>query len=411
MNIRIQTGSVSMDRVGKALLFFSILPEKNEYLARLDSLQWFALAMLTVLLWIRLYEKNAVLNDFIFFQMVLFLIFIIVSLKWALSQERVLLDIRYLVKILVVLSYALYVVKKDGNADFLIRAMIISSTVNAAMILPNIVPSTSAVGRNDIMIADVLVNVNQVCPDLAFTSFLLLHDFKNSRQYLKKAVDLMMILVFAVLICILGARTSLGILAAGVFLNTLSGSRRKVIRNILAAIAAMAVFMAVILYVPALYEAVGIRIMDFISMLMGHEYASTNQSSDHLRLQLIRNGFEMFWKKPLGGYGSGNYISAGFRDYDLYYYAHNNYIELAVGLGLAGLIIFYSLHVRILLRFFKTKAVFRDDRMYLAVQILICMLLADMTSVTYHVMNMWLFLLIAYAGICLRSTVCDRHLY
>lgn len=55
----------SLDRLGKILFFFCVLMEKNEFLARLNYLQWPILFMLTTILLIRLSFKNRIINDFI----------------------------------------------------------------------------------------------------------------------------------------------------------------------------------------------------------------------------------------------------------------------------------------------------------------------------------------------------------
>jgi len=62
------------------------------------------------------------------------------------------------------------------------------------------------------------------------------------------------------------------------------------------------------------------------------------------RLELMHEGYELFWQHPLAGHGLDmfRHLSA------LGAYAHNNFCELAVNGGALAIILFYSLHYAIL---------------------------------------------------------------
>jgi O-antigen ligase len=95
----------------------------------------------------------------------------------------------------------------------------------------------------------------------------------------------------------------------------------------------------IIMNIPFFYEVLGKRIN--ITNIVNHQFtASTNT-----RISMIKEGWFLFTKRPIIGYGLENYrLVSSFGTY-----SHNNYIELLVSTGLVGFIIYYSLPVCILI--------------------------------------------------------------
>lgn len=393
-----------LDKTGKILLFLCILMERNEYLAQLNWLQWPVLAMLAFILLICMCRKNSVINDFAFGWMILFTLYVSISFFWSFNPIKVCADIKYMIKAIIVLSYVLYSVKKDKSLDFVVFSIIFATLVNVAMIASNMVVSGSQIIRRaDIIIGGVEINVNQVSPDIAFATLLLIYKMKDCRKRLQTGIYVGIMVLFITMICYLGSRVSLIVIVGGIMLSALTGSYRKIFKNCLVAIALVILIFILVMKVPFLYDAIGNRIEDTINLFMGNKYVSENQKSDSLRMQLIKNGWDMFKKRPLWGYGSGNYASLNKQYYDLKYYSHNNYIELLVNLGIVGVIVYYSFHIRMLWDVFRIKIIKRSGYINLAGQMVLCMLVLDITYVTYNVMNMWMYLLIGYLALYLEK--------
>lgn len=93
-------------------------------------------------------------------------------------------------------------------------------------------------------------------------------------------------------------------------------------------------------------------------MLNGFMEEDQGDGSTTFRLELIQWGLDWFKQKPIFGYGADNYrvlvgrmnTWAGTSGT----YAHNNYIEIMVDLGLVGLVLYYSMYVIILKKFFSS---------------------------------------------------------
>ena len=401
----------SLDRLGKILFFFCVLMEKNEFLARLNYLQWPILFMLTTILLIRLSFKNRIINDFIFTWAIAFTLWVLSSLILAINSGKVLEDVKYLIKIIVILGYGIYILKKDQSIKFLVLSMIFSTLISISMILPNIVISgeSQILSRAQIIIRGVEVNTNQVCPSIAFAVIFLMYQIKICKKMSYKILYFFMAALFVMTILFLGARGSLLIVLIGIMLSALSGSGKSVIRNVIFAFILIIIMLIMVMNIPFLYEAIGNRIVDTVNLILGNTYVSENQKSDNFRMMLISNGWNMFLKRPLLGYGSGNYASINLVEFDVKYYSHNNYIELLTGLGIVGTIIYYLFHFRLIFLIFVNRTLRHNSYINLAKQIILCMLALDITSVTYNVMDMWLCLIIAYGSIYLGNTVKDKR--
>ena len=80
----------------------------------------------------------------------------------------------------------------------------------------------------------------------------------------------------------------------------------------------------------ALYYVLGRRLEPFFAGLSNRNFGEV----DVVRFEMIKVGIDLFAKRPFLGYGIGSYrLVAGFNTY-----AHNNYIELLVSIGLIGLL-------------------------------------------------------------------------
>jgi len=88
------------------------------------------------------------------------------------------------------------------------------------------------------------------------------------------------------------------------------------------------------------------RFNEFTNGLNGTEsYGSTIE-----RIHFIKEGFNFFNLSPLFGNGVNTFI---FLD-STHHYSHNNYIELLVGLGLLGLILYYLIYFISIKKLFET---------------------------------------------------------
>ncbi len=113
------------------------------------------------------------------------------------------------------------------------------------------------------------------------------------------------------------------------------------------------------------------RFDGMINMINGH----TGDASSRERAFLIEEGFNIFSHDPIFGIGLNN------ARYFLVKYTHNNYLELLIGVGIVGTVLFYSIYLLTIRVVYNMPSI--KIKRYFIVMILIILLL-DMATVTYY---------------------------
>jgi O-antigen ligase len=120
-----------------------------------------------------------------------------------------------------------------------------------------------------------------------------------------------------------------------------------------------------------------------------------------IRSNMIKFGVEAIKEKPFVGYGLGayNFIS-GYNSY-----AHNNYIEIGVSLGLIGLLIYYSMHVCIFLIGLKRVFIKKTDNNYyfFSFTMIIIVLILDLGLVDFSDEFFHFLIILSFSGLLHRN--------
>ena len=128
-----------------------------------------------------------------------------------------------------------------------------------------------------------------------------------------------------------------------------------------------------------LYSLIGSRIEDMFSSLFGNDVLD---SSINNRNNMIVQGMEWFNNRKWFGYGLDNYCYLYLKKYGIDYYAHNNYVELLVDLGITGIIVYYSFFAKMILDYCKSKII-HNEKTCLIFSLLISILIMDYAKVSY----------------------------
>lgn len=128
-----------------------------------------------------------------------------------------------------------------------------------------------------------------------------------------------------------------------------------------------------------LYSLVGSRIEDMFFSLLGNDVTDLSINN---RNNMIVQGIEWFKDRKWFGYGLDNYCYLYLKKYGIDYYAHNNYVELLVDLGIFGIIIYYSFFVKIFVNYIKSKII-HNEKNCLMLSFLISILIMDYAKVSY----------------------------
>lgn len=165
------------------------------------------------------------------------------------------------------------------------------------------------------------------------------------------------ILLFLPLLIYSGSRkawvSTLGVAVAYALIN----NKKHIFRAmVISGISVYALYYLMI-NVPVLYEVGGHRLEALVEgLLQGGEM----DSSAEKRMDFVGYGIRWFCEKPIFGYGLHTYARLlGTSDYRLFTYSHNNYIELLVGVGLVGAVIYYIPYAYVLIsllnKFFRER--------------------------------------------------------
>lgn len=120
-----------------------------------------------------------------------------------------------------------------------------------------------------------------------------------------------------------------------------------------------------------IYSLVEKRFIGMFNMIDGH---SADESSKE-RAYLIVKGLNIFSDNPIFGIGLNN------PRYFLGKYTHNNYLELLIGVGIIGMMLFYSIYIVTIRNIYNMPNI--EIKKYFFTMILIILLL-DMATVTYY---------------------------
>jgi len=131
------------------------------------------------------------------------------------------------------------------------------------------------------------------------------------------------------------------------------------------------------------YRLVESRFSGMLDTLHGQ----SGDASTVERAHYLREGFNVFAEHPLFGVGLNN-----FRVF-LGGYAHNNYLELLVGIGIIGTALFYTIYVLTIRNIYKMPNIKIKKYFYVMVFILLAL---DVATVTYFTKPLLFLLLYIY---------------
>lgn len=118
----------------------------------------------------------------------------------------------------------------------------------------------------------------------------------------------------------------------------------------LIALIILCVFVVLILTLP-IFSSVGARFLEFVFSLFSNDLSLDASSSD--RFKMIKDGFILFLRRPIFGYGNRGYYH--FSSTGGGGWSHNNYTEVLVQYGLVGFLFFIFPFIASLARLIKNK--------------------------------------------------------
>lgn len=294
-----------------------------------------------------IFKKKLYIDRYIIW-MTAFATFCMLSMQWSLSVENAKEILSALILNDICIFFVLNLFYDDRNRIKLIINTIIFSSivlgVRVAIEYGTFIFLNGARGGGNGMIS-----ANTIGMIAAISSVLSIYKLKNQNQY---KVLYITALVFNLTIMIFSAsRKALLYFLIPVIIYYILNSKNVVstIKKVLASIFIMILAFVAIMKVPFLYDSVGYRIETMINGFLG---TGDTDASTGLRLAMIEWGYEWFQDRPYFGYGINNFKTLLGQQNTSYgsegVYAHNNYIELLVDVGIIGTLIYYYIYLSIL---------------------------------------------------------------
>lgn len=276
-----------------------------------------------------------------------YLSFFLLSSLWALSSKLALYVIFVnILPILLITFSTISFIKKNQRINevlFIIYIvallMLIYLATHIDEFLIGVRLSTSLNEEGD----QPMWNSNGVGINLCFAIFAGFILFINqNRCFLIRIIYCMTAIIMVGAIILTGSRKSLLILLMPVFYFLYKKQKKHfLLMLILTPLVAVLIY-EIIMHVEVFYEAVGTRIEDMIAIMTD----DTSGNEDTSRVTLIEFGLNKFLDNPILGVGINNFR---FLSEEIYpgknFYAHNNYVELLVDVGIIGFFVYYRAYL------------------------------------------------------------------
>ena len=215
--------------------------------------------------------------------------------------------------------------------------------------------------------------------------------------YQKKRIYYVFAFIEFAAIVLSGSRKSVLVaLFAFIVLYVIKDKSYKTVLRLLFAVALAAAAMYAVMNVDVLYSAIGRR---FESML---EYFQTDSGdySIYARNLFITYARQFFLESPWFGSGISNFIYKIGTEIGIYAYAHNNYYELLVDVGLVGFSIYYSFYVYILVKLVKIIAKYGDSLAKVMLTLMISLMICEYGIVVYYYVYAIMFVCVSFLYVC-----------
>ncbi len=220
------------------------------------------------------------------------------------------------------------------------------------------------------------------------------NDFLEKKQRIFNALA---ILVFSYVIMLTGSKKAIFAAVLFVFLFSIikAGKITKRMRAFIIVGILVVVLYNLVMKVEILYNVLGYRIRLMINTLRSGDFESSDDSTG-VRGGMIVFGLKEFLKSPVWGRGLNAFNKLYGDETGFYTYAHNNYVEVLVSVGLIGFCVYYSLLGRTVRYFVKLKKQAKENAFYIALTAVL--LFYDIAMVSYYDTRIIMLSIIAFTG-------------
>ena len=325
------------------------------------------------------------------------IIFGIMSIAWAKESTLVTSLLLTLFRVLFISIFLCYRINNKNDVEKMLWLYVISGLVLDIVIAIKMLDFYSIELFFKRRFGDNFAyNSNTTAVVNAFSVIIVLHKIKIAKFKKAKAISALIFVANAFIIMLTASKRGLLAFLFGVFfLFLLRTEGIKRLNRIFIGVLVLFFLFELMLNIPALYQMVGYRFDNAISIVSGSNAENLNDIEDlstENRGDLYSFGIELWMAHPIIGVGLNNFAAYQTVYSGDFYYAHNNYIELLADLGIIGAFFYYLLPIGILFK----RSNNRDDMTLLMKTVVIAILFGDFGGVTYQDIRIQLLLCLAY---------------
>lgn len=346
MRIRLKISSEQISYL--AIVFFFSVVLNSEWSA--NPLLWWV-SFFTVIILIGIsnnFRINLKINSFKTWLM-LFGGICLISIIYALDQSISFNTIKTLIVLGIVLCLFDDQINSKGELEKYIKLFLISLFIMMIYIIFNLDLNSFQLAQHG-EASTGLWNGNDIGMKCALYIILMLYFLNNNKKIMLHILLMMSLSIPVILLYYTASRKGILMVILGISLFYYLKHPNEKIRKLIFICLGVYIVYMLIMNNEALYNAVGWRIEGALGLFNKSVQAD---SSALLRMKYINVGINAWEKSAILGYGIDN-----FRIINLYAtghltYSHNNFVEILVGVGGIGFLIYYYYYIKLLFEYIK----------------------------------------------------------
>jgi len=284
----------------------------------------------------------------------------------------------FFINLIILVPTSIYVNSLERLMDFLQIIILATFSMCLFIILSPDVGLKMAEGSMRLSSHDGMWNANfiGVCCSVSIIICMYMIKVRNKSKILYLAA----IMIFSTTVVMTGSRKSVLVIIIGCSLFAVFKQSKSKILYLFGVFFVVLIFYYILMSVPVLYEFIGVRIDSFLNYFSSQKNVD---SSTMYRISMIEYGVHWFKIKPIFGHGMDNFRYLFVDATGRMAYSHNNYIELLVGGGLVGFLLYYCYLYKSTIKLLRVTNN-GSNLVALLLSILITILCIDVSLVSYN---------------------------
>lgn len=384
-----------------AIVFFFSVALNPEWSA--NSLLWWGSFLSVVILMSASNNYRLIIKINMFkIWLMLFLGMCFISITYAINRPNSFNVIKTLIVLFIVLFLVDDQINSHEELEKYLRLFLISLLIMMIYVICNLDLNSFQLAQHGEATTG-LWNGNDIGMKCALYIILMLHFLSNNKKILQKTILLITLLIPLVLLYYTASRKAILMVILGVSFFYYLKHPNKKIRNLIVICLGVYIVYTLMINNVYLYKAIGWRIEGALALL---NKSGQVDSSTLLRKRYIDIGIDAWKKSPFLGYGVADFSIINSCKTGHMTYSHNNFVEMLVGVGGIGFLIYYSYYIKLLFDYVKIYFKHRSSQILNVVAIcFIIMFVMHFAVVSYYAVEQGLINLFMFKAIKLNKNV------